>query len=61
MATEIVRDLSDINAELKTTQKEFNKASKEAKELTKSLKADPNNNVLKSFKIDELKIGRAHV
>lgn len=54
MATEIVRDLSDINAELKTTQKEFNKASKEAKELTKSLKADPNNNVLKSFKIDEL-------
>lgn len=54
MATEIVRDLSDINAELKATQKEFNKASKEAKELTKSLKADQNNNVLKSFKIDEL-------
>lgn len=54
MAVEIVRDLKQINAELKTTQSSFNKAEKEARNLSKALKSDPKNNLLKSFKIDEL-------
>lgn len=54
MAVEIVRDLKQINAELKTTQSSFNKAKKEARNLSKALKSDPKNNLLKSFKIDEL-------
>lgn len=54
MAVEIVRDLKQINAELKTTQSFFNKAEKEARNLSKALKSDSKNNLLKSFKIDEL-------
>lgn len=54
MAVEIVRDLKQINAELKTTQSSFNKAEKEARNLSKALKSDSKNNLLKSFKIDEL-------
>lgn len=54
MAVEIVRDLKQINAELKTTQSSFNKAEKEARDLSRALKSDPKNNLLKSFKIDEL-------
>lgn len=54
MAVEIVRDLKQINAELKTTQSSFNQAEKEARNLSKALKSDPKNNLLKSFKIDEL-------
>lgn len=54
MAVEIVRDLKQINAELKTTQSSFNNAEKEARNLSKALKSDPKNNLLKSFKIDEL-------